>query len=209
MSHRTSPPNSGPKAVVRPSSAGEPTVFSPRRAAVLTGLALTAGLIGLMALVAAYPSFPQCVWCNMVVPFMDSGTGQTYLLDCSNVRQEVLSRENIVAEPADVPGWTVLRPVDPGRPAVLTVKLKKDREQVIFYPRMSGPEAFVEVWEEGQPTRLACVSGRAAWSPIGEQRLVRLLCAQNGWRNDYDVTLRLVCSGRWAQIWIKDGRIFF
>ena len=163
----------------------------------------------LAAVVGAYPNFLQCFWCNMVVPFMDSKIGLTHLLDCSNVRQEVLSRENIVEEPADVAGWTICRPADPSRAAVVIVKVKKDREHVIFYPRMSGLETFAEVWEAGQPTRLVRVSGIAVWSPIGEQHSVRLMCAEKGWHNDYDVTLRLVLFGRWAQIWIKDGRIFF
>lgn len=168
-----------------------------------------AALLGLGALVAAYPSFPQSVWCNLVAPFLDSGTGQTTLLRCSNVRQEILARENLEQTPAEVPGWTVLRPSQTDRPAELIVKIKKDRDQVLFYPRLSGPEAFVEVWEANTATRLTHIAGQTGWNPIGEQHRVCLYCAADGWLQDYDVTLKLVLSGRWTQVWMKDNQIFF
>ncbi|GFK92714.1 hypothetical protein NNJEOMEG_00541 [Fundidesulfovibrio magnetotacticus] len=158
---------------------------------------------------AAYTSLPQCAYCQLAAPFKTGVTGLSYLLECSNLRQSVQNVDNLVEETSEVSGWTLLRPADPSRPGQIVLKVKKDRQDCIFYPRMSGAEAFVEVWEDGQPKRLAAATGAAAWSPIGRQHVVELYCAENGARQDIDVNLRIVLNGRWAQLWMKDGRILF
>lgn len=167
------------------------------------------GLAALAAIGAAYPSLPQCAYCQLVVPFQGSATGLTHLLACSNVRQAVVGLENAVEDQADAPGWRILHPQDPDRPAEVLVKLKKDRDRVLFYPRMSGGDSFVEVWEAGSARRLAAITGQASWNPVGEQHTMTLTCVEHGHTQDFDVTLRFVLMGRWAQLWMKDGNIVF
>lgn len=179
------------------------------RSTILSWGKAALGLAALTAIGAAYPNLPQCAYCQLAAPFLGSATGLTDLLRCSNARQAVVGLDNAVEDQADVPGWRILRPQDPGRPAEVLVKLKKDRDRVLFFPRMSGADSSVEVWEAGSARRLAAVAGKAAWNPVGEQHAVLLTCVERGYAQDFDVTLRFVLTGRWAQLWMKDGDILF
>lgn len=175
-----------------------------------TGGAWGLVILTLMVVMFAYPSFDQYTFCNIVAPFKQTNNGQSYLLSCSNVRQQIISMQNVIHEHDTDSGYDILKVQDSKNPGIVEVQVKKDRQQVLFYPRLSGKDTTVEILEGSTSRRLFFAEGIAGkWNPIGEQHTVSLYCAQEGFNQDYDVTLRLVLKGQWAQVWTKNGCIFF
>lgn len=103
-------------------------------------------------------------------------------------------------------GWRVLTPKDPAAPGVLTVELTPGRETV-FYPRLSGSDASVRVFEvrpDGSSPPVFLMAGVPdEWTPISAQYPLTLPDG-TGSR-----TLRIELRGRFCQLWHKGGNIFF
>jgi hypothetical protein len=106
----------------------------------------------------------------------------------------------------EIPGWTVLSPQSPDAPAVLDVEITPNSETV-FYPRLSGPEAAVLVFEQkpdGSRTPVFMMAGvPEEWTPISAQYPLVLPAGPE------KRSLRVELRGRFCQLWAKDGRIFF
>jgi len=192
---------------------GKPTKFKPlgnvtsKYGQVIIGILCCALLL---AVVLAYPSFQQCVFCNIIDPFIQSEVGNTYLMPCSNVRQRIISMENVVESSGGVEGYTILTLQDPEKPGTIQVSVTNDRRYILLYPRMSGKDSSIEVWVGSMSRPMASIRGKSdVWNSIGEQHFISLYCEEFGFKQDYDVLLRIVLEGRWAQVWIKDGMVFF
>jgi len=78
---------------------------------------------------------------------------------------------------------------------------------MVFYPRLSGPAASVQVFEvlpDGVNRPVFLMAGvPEEWSPISAQYPLIL---PDGPANR---TLRIELRGRFCQLWHKDGEIFF
>lgn len=162
-----------------------------------------------LAVLGGYGDFRQSAYCNLVFPLLSPVTGLDRLLSCSNVEQRILSGLDQMEDiPASVEGWRIYRPK--GESARILVSVAKDRNEVVFYPRLEGEGAAINVFESLN-RRLVMLSGKAKqWTPIGEQYSVCLYCMRNGWaRNVFPVTLEIVLDGKWTELWHKDGKIFF
>jgi len=163
-----------------------------------------------LAVLSGYGDFRQAAYCNLVFPFLPPQRGIDRLLSCSNVAQRILSGLDQVEDiPASVEGWRVYRPK--GDYARILVSVEKDREALVFYPRLEGEGASIFVFETPWKKRLVMLEGKERqWTPIGEQYSICLYCTDNGWaRNVFPVSLEIVLDGKWTELWHKDGKIFF
>lgn len=165
-----------------------------------------------LALYLLQPGFAQRAWCNIIVPMQNPALTREYFFDCSNVRQQIISMENIVDQPSDDPRWRFFTPKDPSKPGKLLIWIKKDRNKVILYPRMSGPLDVVTIHEmrNHQRRMLFFVEGsEGRWSPISKQYVLNLCCVDFGWIDEeFDVKLTINIYG-FGQIWHKDENIFY
>lgn len=114
---------------------------------------------------------------------------------------------NLLPEPShEAPGWTVLSPKSPDAPAVLDVEITPNAGTV-FYPRLSGADASLLVFEQTPGgTRLPVFMMAGVpdeWTPISAQYPLVLPAGPE------NRTLRIELRGRFCQLWTKDGRIFF
>ena len=173
-------------------------------------LALAAGVV----LLARSPDASALAWCELVVPFRSVTDNREKFLCCSNVEQEVSYSEedNVALSPADVEGWMKLSPRDPARPATIRVKVIKDRDDLVFYPRVGGADSTVSVMQPngGWPRPLFRLRGQAkTWTSISRQYRLCAACLDNSFDRGYMSSLEIVLQGPWAQLWTKDGKIFF
>jgi len=138
------------------------------------------------------------------------------LFHCSNVRQQIdyEASSNLTSADGDVAGWKVLKAADASSPAVLVVTLTKDRDSLVFFPRLKGRENAVEVYEvygSGVWHRIALAdSPSKEWSEIGRQCRIDLCCVEHGeLEKEFDLKLHFVLKGPWAQLWMKDDAVVF
>ncbi|WP_243359617.1 glycosyltransferase family 39 protein [Fundidesulfovibrio terrae] len=107
---------------------------------------------------------------------------------------------------SEVPGWRVLAPKDPDAPAVLTVEAAVG-PGTIFYPRLAGSDASVQVLEvspDGTSRPVLLMAGvPVEWTPISAQYPLILPPGPK------ERTLRIELRGRYCQLWHKDGAILF
>lgn len=106
----------------------------------------------------------------------------------------------------EAPGWRVLSPKDADKPATLTLEVASGR-RMIFYPRLSGSDASVQVFErtaDGSRRAVFMMAGvDHDWTPISGQYPLSL--PEGGGKRILEVELR----GRFCQLWHKDGTILF
>jgi len=118
-----------------------------------------------------------------------------------------LEAAGFVKEASDYPGWAVLSPKD-GQTAVLTVDLGKAGPDAVYYPRVSGLDGSVTVYavdKGGRRRELATLKGLpGVWTPISAQYLVGLSSLADG-----ETRLQVELTGRFAQLWAKNGQVFF
>lgn len=177
------------------------------------------GIIFIAALFAIIP--PETIYKSLKCSFVGALDSDTYadvdLLDCSNKKQSIdfQSFQNIDNVPADVPGWSILSPRDKSLPGVflVTLKVSGSDSDFIFYPRIEGPSDSIQVFEDRRyPSRLFSLSKKAkGWTPIGAQYSVCRSCFEADYTQtkSYQVTLKITLYGDWAQVWHKDGKVFF
>ena len=113
-----------------------------------------------------------------------------------------------------MPGWRLVKANDTSNPAVLVVTATKDREQVVFFPRVNGPADSIGVYEvfgSGNWHRIALAeSDSKDWSAIGRQCRIDLCCIEHGdIEKEFDFKLYFVLTGPWSQIWVKDDAVLF
>jgi hypothetical protein len=159
------------------------------------------------------PGLVHRTWCNIIVPLKSSDYKQEYFLECSNVQQQIISMDNVSDQPSDDSPWGVFTPKDPTRPGLLHVKVKKDRDRLILYPRTSSAQDAVTIQEfNGYKRRILFyeAGSEKGWTPISRQYNLELSCADSGWEDRLiDVELLITINGKWGQVWHKDNAIFF
>lgn len=111
-------------------------------------------------------------------------------------------------EATDIPGWRVYT-VPEGQTVVdLVFTVQTDRDAVLFFPRANGRNSSVEVavLAGGKAEPLTVLRGPdEAWTPVSARYAVSLRCLERG----RPLVLRVRLTGPWAQLWHKDGQVFF
>jgi 4-amino-4-deoxy-L-arabinose transferase-like glycosyltransferase len=106
----------------------------------------------------------------------------------------------------EFPGWRVLAPKDPDAPAIVTIEAEVNQDTV-FYPRLEGSDASVQVFEvlpDGSSRPVLLMAGvPSEWTPISAQYPLILPPGPK------ERTLRIELRGRYCQLWHKDGAILF
>lgn len=106
----------------------------------------------------------------------------------------------------EAPGWRVLSPREADKPATLSMEVAPGG-RMVFYPRLSGSDASIQVFELTQDGTRRPVFMMAGvdndWTPISGQYLLSL--PEGGGTRKLEVELR----GRFSQLWHKDGKILF
>ncbi|WP_243313798.1 hypothetical protein [Fundidesulfovibrio agrisoli] len=183
----------------------------------LYALALCAALLSGMSAVVYFQSERwHTFYCTAVLPAARWSPKVVAFRECSNVRHTVIvdSFENVREErPEEYPGWTVLTPDDKSREARFRVKLLRDRAEAVIFPRASGADSGVELFEllDSSRRKLFGMAGRnGAWTDVASQYNVNLGCVFDGYKpQDFGVVLEFALKGPWAQVWCKNGAVFF
>lgn len=106
----------------------------------------------------------------------------------------------------EVPGWTVLTPADPQKPATLRIKVSPDAGGAVFFPRVEGLGSSVGARLSGsgeESLELFKLQGLPdRWTPIGARYV---LPVPQGRDTEVEITL----SGPWAQLWTRGGAVAF
>jgi hypothetical protein len=130
------------------------------------------------------------------------------LISQSGFSQTLALAANTADEPAEVEGWNVFKPNDFNQPAVIRLTLEGPQGEAVFFPRLSGGDAFISVAavENGRTKTVFLLNGAPdVWTPIGAQFPLDLRCLRENDRVELIITLQ----GRWTQLWNKDSVIFF
>ena len=178
---------------------------------LLKSVLFAAGVLGLglWALSASGPAWHEA-WCRSATPDRDQVPKKIKLLRCSNIDQ-TFDASGAVDAPSPEPGWDILAPQ--GEKAAIRVTLRKSADKALFYPRLSGADASIAVYETVGPFRreLFRLSGApSGWTPMGAQFSVCLACVENGWSDEeFAVTLDIELVGKNTQLWHKGSTIFF
>jgi hypothetical protein len=117
------------------------------------------------------------------------------------------SISNLSDDPAqEKADWRVLTPETPGKPGVLTVDIKP-KASTVFYPRLSGSDSSIQIFEVHADGSLGPVFMMAGvplvWTPVSAQYPLVL---PDG---PATRTLRIEMRGRYCQLWHKGDNIFF
>jgi len=101
-------------------------------------------------------------------------------------------------------------PADPNFPAILYVTITKDFNDYIFFPRVSSG-ADVLVCEPSYPFKILFrLGGQKDFTPIANRYLLDLKCSSDGTINQrIDTQLMIILGGKWSQLWLSGGHIFF
>lgn len=151
--------------------------------------------------------------CLFVRVFPAKATGPDKLLACSNIIQSVEpSPEGGLRDlEADVPGWRMF--TSSGAPGRLMVQFRKSVGPYTFYPRLDGEADSISIYEWlGKERRLLYrqQGNSAGWTPVARRMLFCAECVRNGWsEEEFPVTLEIVLDGPHAQLWHKNGVIFY
>lgn len=119
-------------------------------------------------------------------------------------------------EATDTPGWRQYMVPEGKASQTLVFQVETDREELLFLPRASGPDSGVEVAVLSRATEGATAGAKGvslvamrgkqeAWTPISALYRIPLACQDR----DKPLVLRVTLSGPWAQLWHKDGQVFF
>lgn len=109
----------------------------------------------------------------------------------------------------DVVGWERLVVVPGTEKGVFLAEVARGNERLIVYPRVGGGASigFYQISPDGRRHELLTLKGReGAWTPISAQYQLSLNPAFSV-GDAYRVEILL--QGRWAQLWNKNGTIFF
>lgn len=173
-------------------------------------------LAALAAGLSVSPDLVETVVCDCLSPLAEPVPVRERWRACSDVFQVVLpeSSVNVVSRPSEVEGWDCYGPADPQKPGWLAVRLRKDRDAVIFFPRLAGRENSISVLTEDtaqQRRAIFRLAGKsAAWTPVSAQYALDLRCVRYGRAStEFETVVLLRLSGSSTQIWHKNGVIFF
>lgn len=159
----------------------------------------------------AYKDFPNAVSCVFPSFPLANALRVQRFLPCSSVEQTIVSRSSLVEQAADIPGWSFFSP-EKNRGA-LRVRVVKDRDRLIFYPRVSGAESSVTVYEVLGNWKKIIFQLRGepdTWTPVSAMFPLCFECVENGWANAMQpVEFEVRLEGKWAQLWHKESSVFF
>lgn len=151
--------------------------------------------------------------CLFVRVYPAKAPGPDKLLGCSNIEQVVTltPHEKLRDIVSDVPGWRMFS--SSGSAGRLLIRFKKSQGPYVFYPRLDGESDSISIYEVlGEQRRLLYFEHGSAsgWTPVARRMLFCANCVSNGWSEDeFTVDLEIVLTGPHAQLWHKDGNIFF
>ena len=169
------------------------------------------------AVLGMYTDFTACVQCAVLERIGRPVPWSEEFLPCSNIVQHI-DREashNIREERGEVEGWVKITAADPAKEATVVVGFKKTpgQRRVVFYPRVSGEGSEVTVHEDVRaPGLLFLLRGQpGVWSPLGGQYPFNFLCLEYGFqiRKSFEARVVITLRGPGAQVWQKDGLVFF
>ena len=169
----------------------------------------------LLVSLTAYDDFFQKTYCVVINPLQRNTDDFEWFLSCSNVRQTIdMSKStNIRDNASDNNGWNFYSIDDPSRSGVLSIIVIKDRDKLIFYPRLQGNDASITIEspENNTLNRLFSLKSNSdTWTPISRQYYVNIYCVDHGWlKKFFPVQLNIVLKERSSQIWHRNGQIFF
>lgn len=161
-----------------------------------------------------YADFGNSVLCTIVAPWRAQTTGKSRFFSCSNVLQTILSPQAGEVRDTPQPGtpWSFFTPAD-GKRATVRVTVKKDRDNLVFYPRLSGKDSTVTVYvaDGSYRRRLFALRGTdGRWTAMGQQFTLDLRCAPYGYSpKELDEHLLIVLTGKWSQLWHLGPAVFF
>jgi hypothetical protein len=178
------------------------------------GILIISIVVSIAVGLSAYTNFVNSVMCNCIEPFQPVKELRQKFLQCSNVDHVILydRSQNVKSEPSEVEGWDVISPVSPEFPGTLVVAVRKDRDMVFFYPRLSGIDSSIKVFSKNDPGRskLFIIQGREQWSSISAQYGIDLRCVQYGYLDEeFTAYILIELKGKWTQIWHKNGKMLF
>lgn len=170
-------------------------------------LAVVAGIL------AVHDDFFTQAQCEFAFLLRNSAFRGEGFLRCSNVDQEILGTSGVTDEPADVPGWSIYRPVRPDAPGSIRLRIRRDRDTAFFYPRVSGRDSAVTLAE---PTvnivrEWVVVRGQnAVWTPISRRYIANLACLGHGDPAPGPAQeIEFILTGPWAQLWHQGDAVLF
>lgn len=182
-----------------------PPPFRVWMPACLSVIAIAAGL-------RVYPDFLVSVRCACIEPLKAPELSTGKLLPCSNLNQRIdwANSSNIARNPGNDDGWETLSPADPQLPAMLSVVVVRDRDEAVWFPRLSGKESSISLLSD-ERRQIDHIGGAEGWTPIGAKRTLFLRCLHYGHAGNADVPERVLIRliGKWTQIWSKQGMVFF
>ncbi|MFU2207801.1 hypothetical protein [Solidesulfovibrio sp. C21] len=167
--------------------------------------------------IGAYPLKPYIIYTIGTFVPLGKCLNKSFFLSCSNVRQQIDETRfyNIKNERTPIPGWQLYTTVDPNKNSYIIVKLHRDRDKVIFYPRVNAKNGRVVVYlQDGYYKRKLFDSGpyvsENRWSDISMQYDLDLSSVSGESQDkETDINLVVVLTGSWAQLWHKGNAIFF
>lgn len=130
-------------------------------------------------------------------------------LDCSTVPQDIDYAQSTNWTSKQENGNIFLTPTDPSKPAFIRIRLKKEFDEYIFYPRVAeGGEVYVC---EATPLNVLFRLGdESSWTPLERRYMINLGGVEFGYvTKQIFVELIVVLRGQRAQLWLPAGKAFF
>jgi len=139
--------------------------------------------------------------------------GPDRLLGCSNIEQSIVLSSMVKVRdiPADVPGWRLF--TSTSEAGSIRIRFRNSVGKYVFYPRLGGVSDSIAVYEVlGRDRKLLYFERGDAkgWTRIARKRLFCAECVTHGWSDkEAAVEVEVVLEGPGAQLWHKDGFVFF
>lgn len=129
--------------------------------------------------------------------------------DTSTVPQEILYTDSVNWVLRQEGGHAYLAAADPAQLAIIRVRLRKDFDTYVIFPRVAGGGA-VSVAEATPDAVLFRLRGDANWTPLSRRYLLNLRCVTGGERRQQiPVDLVFILQGKNAQLWLNDEKLVF
>lgn len=179
------------------------------------GLLVLSVLVFLL-FISRYNGYYACVRCLVKSAYESTYFSGEKLQMCSNIMQSKNNErtQNVRDMPADQDGWRMYVVDDSSKPGFITFRIRKepDVDFLVFYPRIFADSDSIEVRALDTSFLAARLRHfRSGWTPIGAKMKVDLGCLDYGWITDrtIEVPVTIILKGKTAQVWHKDGAVFF
>ncbi|WP_243359811.1 glycosyltransferase family 39 protein [Fundidesulfovibrio terrae] len=128
----------------------------------------------------------------------------------SRLEQRMVAGSDLASNAdADMPGWSRLEVSLEKEQGVFLAELDPGVQQMIVYPRVGDGSSvgFYQLGPDGRREELLALHGAGeAWTPISAQYPIML---NPGLTIGGKYRVEILLQGRWAQVWNKNGTIFF